>query len=358
MLQSPLVLKFLLLMFSGWVNRRQVLAIEYLLEENRVLRRQLVGRRLRPTDVERRRLAVRGKVLGRKLLNELAGIVTPATILGWHRRLVAKKYDGSKSRGCGRPKTKGDIVALVVRLARENPTWGYTRIRGVLRHVGPEVARSTIQRILADHGIDPAPERGSKMPWKTFLKAHWEAIAAADFFTVEVLTRGGLVRYCVFFVMKLKTREVHIAGIRAIPNGEWMKQVARNLTDAEDGFLGGISHLILDRDPLYTSVFRRMLGDCGVKCLRLPARSPNLNAYAERFVLSIKRECLNKVVLLGEQHLRNSVREYVLHYHRERPHQGLGNEYIAPVEKEPQQTPVLRRERLGGVLNHYHCPAA
>ncbi len=280
MSQLPLTVQFLVLMFSGWMNRQSQNAIEYLLEENRILRDQLGGRRLRLTDDQRRRLAVKGKRLCREQLDLLAGLVTPETILRWYRTLVARKYDGSKKRGCGRPRTKVDIAALVVRMAEDNPTWGYTRIRGAMRHVGHEVGRSTIQRILADHGIEPAPERGRRIRWSTFLKAHWEAIAAADFFTVEVVTAHGLVRYCVFFVMKLKTREVHIAGITATPAGAWMRQVARNLTDVEDGFLCGIRHLILDRDPLYTKAFRSMLLDCGAKCLLLPARSPNLKGYA------------------------------------------------------------------------------
>ena len=209
-------------------------------------------------------------------------------------------------------------------MANENPTWGYTRIRGGLKSLGHEVARNTIKAILKDHGIAPAPERGTKTPWKTFLAAHWDALAAADFFTVEVLTVGGLVRYVVFFVMKLKTRAVEIAGITCQPDESWMTQLARNLTDAGDGFLRGVQYLILDRDPLYTAAFRRLLRDSGVKPLLLPARSPNLNAFAERFVLSVKSECLDRIVPLGEAHLRAAVRAFVDHYHEERPHQGSG----------------------------------
>ena len=163
-----------------------------------------------------------------------------------------------------RPSTKPDIAALVVRMATENPTWGYTRIRGGLKSLGYDVARNTIKAILKDHGIEPAPERGTKTPWKTFLAAHWDGLAAADFFTVEVLTMGGLVRYVVFFVMELKTRVVEIAGITRQPEEAWMTQVARNLTDARDGFLRGVQYLILDRDPLYTDAFQRLLRDSGV----------------------------------------------------------------------------------------------
>ena len=159
-------------------------------------------------------------------------------------------------------------------MASENPTWGYTRIRGGLKCLGHDVARNTINAILRDHGIAPAPERGTKTPWKTFLAAHWDAFAAADFFTVEVLTLGGLVRYVVFFVMTLKTRAVEIAGITRQPDEAWMTQVARNLTDAGDGFLQGFQYLILDRDPLSTVAFRRLLRGSGVKPLVRPAWSP------------------------------------------------------------------------------------
>ena len=270
------------------------------------------------------------KTLGRRRLADVAGIVTPDTILRWYRLLVANKYDGSQKRGPGRPSTKPDLAALVVRMAQENPTWGYTRIRGGLQHLGHEVARNTIKAILKNHGIEPAPERGTKTPWKTFLAAHWDGLAAADFFTVEVLTWRGLVRYVVFFVMKLKTRTVEIAGITSQPHEPWMTQIARNLTDPHDGFLRDGHHLILDRDPLYTASFRNLLRDSGVKLVRLPARSPNLNAFAERFVGSVRAECLARIVPLGERHLRATVRAFVDHYHEERPHQGLNNTLIAP----------------------------
>jgi hypothetical protein len=187
-------LQFLLLVFAGWVNRRQVEILEYLQEENRVLREQLGDRRLRFTDAQRRRLAVKGRVLGRRVLQQLAGLVTPDTILRWYRELIAKKYDGTAPRkGSGRG-TTALPQRLVVRFATENPGWGYTRIRGALRNLGHELGRNTIKRILADHGLEPAPKRGKTMRWKTFLKAHFGVIAATDFFAVEVLTLGGLVR--------------------------------------------------------------------------------------------------------------------------------------------------------------------
>ena len=354
----PRPLTFCLPLFSGWVNRHQQAVIEYLLEEYRVLRAVNGSRRLRLTDDQRRRLAVKGHILGRRHLAAIAGIVTPDTIMRWYRRLVAQKYDSSKTRRPDRPTTKPDVAALVVRMANENPTWGYTRIRGGLKHLGHDVARNTVKAILKDHGIEPAPERRTKMPWKTFLAAHWEGLAAADFFTVEVLTMAGLVRYIVLFVMKLKTRTVEIAGITRQPDEAWMTQVGRNLMNAEDGFLRGMNYLILDRDPLYTAAFRDLLRGSGVKPLRLPARSPNLNAFAERFVGSVKSECLDRIVPLGETHLRGAIRAFMDHYHEERPHQGLGNELLAPKATAPVPGPLRCRERLGGVLKFYYREAA
>ena len=353
-------LRFLLLVFAGWVNHEQQAAIDYLREENTVLREQLGDRRIRFTDAQRRRLAVRGKVLGRKLLASVAGIVTPDTILRWYRKLIAKKYDGTAKRGPGRPKTKPDIAELLLWMARDNPGWGYTRIRGALFELGHDIGRNTIKRILLEHGLEPAPERGKQMRWSTFLKAHGEAIAAADFVTVEVMTLFGLVRHWVFFVIKLETRKVEIAGIKADPHGRWMMQVGRNLTDSVDGFLLNMRYLILDRDPLYTASFRQLLKDSGCKVVRLPARSPNLNAYAERFVLSNKSECLSRIVPLGENHLRHAISEYIEHYHGERTHQGLGNRLIEPENTDvvAGNWPVQRRQRLGGLLNFYYRDAA
>ena len=227
--------------------------------------------------------------------------------------------------------------------------WGYTRLRGALKNLGHELGRNTIKRLLAEHGIAPAPERGRSMSWSTFIKAHWGAIAATDLFTVEVVNPFGLVRYHVLFVIDIATRCVCIGGITSDPNGEWMKQVARNLTDMWDGFLLGKRYLIHDRDPLFTEAVHGLLRDSGVKPLRLPANSPNLNAYAERFVLSIRRECLDRFVPLSERHLRTAVTEYVVHYHTERNHQGLGNELITPLPASANDAgPIVSRERLGG----------
>jgi putative transposase len=340
------------------MSQRQQDAIEYLREENRVLREQLGKRRLRFTDDQRCRLAVRGKRLGRKLLSEIATLVTPATLLAWHRKLIAQKYDGSASRKAGRPLKQADLADLVIRMAQENRDWGYRRLQGALANLGHECARSTISAILRRHGIEPAPERNRKTTWKEFISRHWELIVAADFFTVEVWTSKGLTRFLVLFFIDLSTRKVEIAGIASRANGLWMGQVGRRATDAVDGILDGKRFLIHDRDPLFTTEFQSILTSVGVQCVKLPPRSPNLNAHAERFVRSIKESCLDRLILFGEGSLRRAICEFVTHYHHERNHQGLGNRLIAS-NPDPQATgSVCRRERLGGMLNYYYRAAA
>ena len=233
---SPLIFQTLIFMMAGWLQRSDQLTIDYLREENRMLREQLGDQRLRFTDGQRCRLAVRAERLGRAVLAGVATLVTPDTLLRWYRELVARKYDGSRNRRTGRPLTETSLAALVLQMARENPTWGYARIRGALYNLGHDLARSTIQSILSDAGIEPAPERRTRGSWATFLRAHWGAIAATDFFSVEVLTWVGIVRYHVFFVIDLKTRAVEVAGITHDLHQAWVERVARGLLDSVDGF--------------------------------------------------------------------------------------------------------------------------
>ena len=285
--------------------------------------------------------------------------VTPETLLAWHRKLVAQKYDGSAKRAQGRPRSASELEALVVRMAEENREWGYRRIQGALCNLGHDLARSTIAEILKRHGIEPAPERSRKTSWKEFLIRHWELIVAADFFTVEVWTRRGLQRFTILFFIELSTRRVEIAGIARTANGLWMSQIGRNLTDAEDGLLQGKRYLIHDRDPLFTTEFLTMLSASGVASVKLPARSPNLNAHAERFVRTIKESCLERLILFGERALRRAKHEYVMHYLHERNHQGIGNRLILsdPIQLRSSGT-ARRRQRLGGLLNYYYRQAA
>ena len=219
--------QFLVLPISGWINRRQLLVIDYLREENRVLREQLEGRRLRFNDDQRRRLAVKAKGLGRKILDEFATIVTPETLLAWHRRLIAQKYDGTANRALGRPRASAEVEALVVRMAQENRGWGYRRLQGAIANLGYQLASNTIRGMLKRHGIEPAPEREKKTTWREFLTQHRDLIAAADFFTVEVWTRRGLQRFIVLFFIELSTRRIEVAGIAPSPMGSgWTKSAA------------------------------------------------------------------------------------------------------------------------------------
>src|SRR5438093_608567 len=290
-------LRFMLMAFAGWWSDQRQAAVAYLVEENRILRAQLRGRR-RLTDEDRCRLARAGQRLGRRLLRQVATIVTPDTILRWHRQLIAHKRMYAKGRR-RRSGVLAEIRWLVVRMAEENPTWGYTRIRGALKNVGHQVGRSTIARILKAQGIRPAPERPTS--WQAFLRAHWGAIAGADFFTTEVWTWRGLVTYYTVFVIDLASRRVQILGSTPHPETLFMQQIVRTLTMAEGGVVHAPQVLICDRDRKWSGDVRRRLRDAGIRVVLIPERAPNTNAYAERFVRSIKEECLDQLIPIGER---------------------------------------------------------
>jgi transposase InsO family protein len=228
-----------------------------------------------------------------------------------------------------------------------------------LSNLGHNLARGTVANILKQHGIEPAPERSRKTTWKEFLSRHWELMVTADFFTVEVWTRYGLQRFVVLFFIELSTRKVELGGIARTANKLWMSQIARNLTDADEGILAGKRYLVHDRDPLFTADFLATIASTGVQSIKLPPRSPNLNAYAERFVRTIKETCLERMILFGEGSLRKAVREFLAHYLTERNHQGLGNRLITPQLTSPANSEIIgRRERLGGLLSYYYRQAA
>jgi putative transposase len=258
---------------TGWLERREGEAIAYRIEENRLLRRQL-GTRLRLTDDDRRRLAARAYRVGRAALREIATIATPDTLPRWHRRLIARKW--TYARQPGRCNVLLEIRRLVVRMAEENPRWGYTRIQGALKNVGHRVGRSTIRRILKGAGLPPVPQRPTS--WQTFLKAHWGVIAGADFFTTEVWTWQGLVTYYTVFVIDLASRRVHVLGSTPHPSELFMCQVARTVTAADDGVLVGHRGLICDRDRKWSCAVRRRFGDAGIRVVLTPERAPNANA--------------------------------------------------------------------------------
>ena len=314
---------------------------------------------LRFTDGQRIRLAAKAKTLGRRALSDLRTIVTPDTLLAWHRALIARKYDGHLRRDPGRPPVTAEIRQWVVRMATENPSWGYTRIQGALANLDHAVSRGTIANILKQHGIDPAPERQKRTTWQEFLRSHWSVLAAADFFTVEVWTGSRLTRFAVLFVIDLATRRVDIAGIVSEPDNAWVLQCGRQVSDPVEGCLVGKRYLLHDRDPLFTDAFRETLRAAGIQTVRLPPHSPNLNAFAERFVRTIKESCLDRLILISEGSLRRAIREFMTHYHHERNHQGMGNLLLFPAAAEARSgSPIACRPRLGGLLKYYHRPAA
>jgi putative transposase len=272
----------------------------------------------------------------------------------WHRQLVARKWTYATRRS-GRRGVLVEIRRLVVRMATENPTWGYTRIQGALKNLGHQVGRSTIARILKAHGLPPVPARPTS--WQTFLRAHWGAIAGADFFTTEVWTWRGLVTYYTVFVIDLASRRVQILGSTPHPDDLFMRQVSRTLTAADEGILVGHRVLICDRDAKWSAPVRERLAEAGLRVVQTPFQAPNANAYAERFVRSIKAECLDRIIPIGERHFRRAVAEYAAHYHHERNHQGLGNALIEDIDLQQTGSRIRRRSRLGGLLNYYERAA-
>jgi putative transposase len=363
----PLPLQFLIAMLAHAINERMARRVEYLQEEVRVLKELVAaepGRtRVVFTPDQRRRLAIKGKALTPEERRACCQLVRPETILTWFRQLASKRYDSSdKRRTSGRPRKANDIRDLVIKLATENPGWGYTKIRDALRGLKIEIGRTTVASILADASLEPAPERSRRRTWRQFLKSHWETLYACDFFSVETLGAFGTVRFMVFFVMELKSRAVHIAGVHIDPDGAWMMQVARNLLDPVDGFLRNATHLIHDRDPLFTQAWTTILATGGVDCVPIPAKSPNCNPHAERVVRTVRSECLDHFVIFGERHLRHLLREFVSHYHSERYHQGIGSRLILPLPGPNADNATLGavrcRSRLGGQLNFYVREAA
>ena len=350
-----------LVILAGWVNQQQQQIIDFQRTEIDVLKEKLGKRRLVLNDDQRRRLAVKGKVLGRTVLQEIGCLFTPDTILRWHRELIARKWDYSarREKKPGRPPTSEEITQLVLQIARENPSWGYDRILGALANLGHEISDQTVGNILKAHGIEPAPERKRQTTWKTFLGSHWDVLAAIDFTTIEVWMTGGLVTCYLLFVMELATRRVHFAGCTPNPDDLWTKQIARNLTDAEDGFLQGKRYVLMDRDGKFSPAFQGILQSAGVDAVLLPAKSPNLNAHLERFHRGLKEECLERLIFFGERMLRNAVVQFLEHYHGERNHQGLANRILVPGEEVGRSSGEIQcRERLGGLLRYYHRKAA
>jgi hypothetical protein len=339
---------------TGMTDQELLARNEYLAAENRILKAKLKGR-LKLSDAERATLGEIGHRLGRKVLGEVANMARPDTILAWYRKLVARKFDGSKARrGPGRPRIKREVE--LVRMAKENRDWGYDR---ALANLGYKVCDQTVGNVLQRHALPPAPERKHTTTWAAFIRMHLALLVGTDFFTAEVLTLRGLITYYVLFFIHLESRRVDIAGVTVHPDERWMRQIARNVTMEGCGALRDCRYLLHDRDAKYTQSFRAIIASGQVEPLMLPACSPNLNAYAERWVRSVKEECLCKVILFGERSLRRALSEYVEHFHAERNHQGKGNVLLFPRSANTRREGHVQcRERLGGLLRYYHQEAA
>ncbi|MBU2512785.1 integrase core domain-containing protein [bacterium] len=345
-----------LALVSGSVNKELLARNEYLATENKILKSK-IKKPVSFHNSERIQLAKVGKQIGLNALKEISCIVKPETILKWFRKLVAKKFDGSPyRRKHGRPPISIELEKLMIRFAEEHPSWGYDRISGALSNLGYNISDRTVGNVLKCNGIPPAPDRNQDTTWATFIKNHQDVIAACDFFTTEVITPVGLITYNVLFFIHIGSRKIHIAGMTPYPDENWMKQVARNVTMEEWGFLSGCKYLIHDRDMKFCKSFCGIIKSGGMEPLKLPPRSPNLNAFAERWVLSIKSECISGLILFSEESLRQALREYTTHYHEERNHQGKGNRLLCPPQEyDPvnKDSGIRCHSRLGGVLKYY-----
>jgi putative transposase len=316
-----------------------------------VLRRQTPRLKLEPTD--RTLLAAISRVLPRARWS--CFLVRPETLLRWHRRLVTGAW--TYPHQPGRPSLDEEVQQLIIRLARENPRWGYQRIKGELQHLGVQVSATTIRTILRRHGLDPAPRRVAAT-WRAFLRQQATGIIACDFFTVDTV---WLRRLYVLFFIELGTRRVHLAGVTAHPDGAWVTQQARNLLmPAEEP---RPRFLLRDRDAKFTRAFDDVLRSEGIEVLITPVQAPNANAYAERWIRTVRAECLDWLLIVGRGHLEQVLRVYVAHYNNHRSHRALGLEPPDPpadlnVVRDGQPSRVHRRDLLGGLLHEYHRRAA
>jgi transposase InsO family protein len=315
---SFLYLAFLRTMQILWLQRsdKSDLAIEVVVlrHEVAVLGRQVARPALRPSD--RALLAGLSRLIHRAKLHRF--FVQPDTLLRWHRELVRRKWTYPKPSG--RPKIPTGTVQLVVRLARENPTWGYRRIHGELSVLGVDLAPASVWNILQRHGLDPSPERTGPM-WSEFLKTQATTMLACDFFSVDTVL---LKRLYVLFFIELDTRKVFVTGVTANPTGAWVVQQARNLSYELAQRARPVKFLIRDRDTKFTTSFDEVFGSEGIRIIRTPIRAPRANAFAERFVGTIRRESMDRLLIFGRRHLEAVVREYAEHYNIHRPHRSLG----------------------------------
>ena len=343
------------------IDKELYKAIDYLREQVRVLveHQEKQNKRIILTNNQRMRIAAKAKRLRRKMLEQCTELFTADTVIRWYNKLIAEKYDGSCNRSkVGRLQITLEIVNLVIKFKEENPRWGYQKITDQIEYLGYKISKSSVKNILIENGYDPEPDLTVRSTWHEFLRSHWDVMTACDFFTIELLVGRKLIRCTLFFVIEFSTRKVFFAPIKLQPDGNYMRQVARILTDCEDGFLRGKRFLIHDRDPLYrTEGFHDILRSSGIEPIKLPAKSPDLNSIAERFVKSVKYECLNYLILSSVKQLKYTLNQYQQYYHHERIHQGLGK-IIEPKHELDDKAEVQCIERLGGLLKSYHRLAA
>jgi putative transposase len=282
-------------------------------------------------------------------------LFSPETLLRWHRELVRRKWT-FRHRAGGRPPITAELEALILRLAGENPSWGYLRIHGELTKLGYRVGRSTIRAVLRRHRVPPAPERTRRAStWRSFLRHYRHEFLATDFFTVETL---GLRTLHVLFFIHLATRRVYLAGCTAHPTAAWVAQQARNLTWRLQDEAAPIRFLLHDRDAKYCAAFDRVFASEGIKVIHSPYRAPNANSIAERWIRSARQECLDRLLILNEPHLLRVLTTYVDFYNHRRPHQGLGQRYPVPLVAGPPGGAIRRRDILGGIIHDYERQAA
>mgnify|MGYP000051507018 CR=1 FL=1 len=337
--------------------------LDFALVQLRIVLRLTADRRLAFTDTDRRSIAEHAKAVGWKAARAVLIVAALGTVRGWFRRLVANPVKTrERPKKPGRPPISGRIRKLVAKMTIDNPTWGYDRIANALGNLGIAISDQSVGNILRERGIPPAGERGARRKrWRHFISAHWRTLASCDFCSVPVISFGGLTWVNVLIVMRLATRQVHIACVHATPDDIVMAQVARNLTMVDTGFLSahGITHLIRDRDGKYPPTFDRLLLGAGIETVLSPVAAPNANAHCERFIKSLQDEYLDRLWFVGEKALRLVLHEYVEHYHRERNHQGVGHVLIEPEpEVKISEGGIRRRKRLGGLLSYYYRKAA